>query len=87
MSDDEIRFISDRCVIVVHYLKINYNKSFCTGATGFVGSAVVKELISAGQEVLGLARNEAAEKALVLAGAEVHKGDLEDYSVYRRAKS
>ena len=58
---------------------------FVTGATGFVGSAIVEELLSNGHQVLGLVRSESSAEKLALTGAEVCLGDVNDVEVIQQA--
>ncbi len=57
---------------------------FVTGATGFIGSAVVREIIGAGHQVLGLTRSKTGAQYLIATGAQAHRSDLPDLDSLRK---
>ena len=60
---------------------------FVTGASGWIGSALIADLLEAGHDVVGLARSDAAAAAVAAAGAQVHRGSLDDLDILRAAAS
>ncbi|WP_273733023.1 SDR family oxidoreductase [Mycolicibacterium septicum] len=60
-------------------------KVFVTGASGFVGTAVLRDLVAHGHDAVGLARSDASADAISAAGARVHRGDLNDHDSLRTA--
>ena len=64
---------------------LSFMRHFVTGASGWIGSAVVPELIDAGHRIVGLARSDASAAALTEAGAQVQRGTLDDLDILRGA--